>query len=139
MNYGVSKFIDSLHPRIFSSPFPNYTSEPANDLNSPGVNLRLFSDVVPISSTFQKQQTLKVPIDADTSLKQDNNQEGSGLDSKVEHSFLHPRPVKTELIEVFKQTNDKKKDKRQLKQPNEKNEDIKPSKKLKLSHKFQVV
>jgi len=126
MNFGVAKEIENLQPRIFSKSYHDYTSEPARDLNSPGVVLKLYSDVVPIVQNVNTSNvTPKLTDDITTELSE---QSGSGLEKSVENSFLHPRPIKTETIELLKLG-------RKRKEPNKEEN----KKKSKMNHKFSLV
>lgn len=133
MNFGVAKAIENLNPRIYSDPVPRLSSEPAIDLNNPGVLLKLYTDIVPISVGNIKKLEQKVQKDPDV-ISDVINAEGheqTGRGVTLENSFLHPRPVKTEVIELFKNKNKKRKIEVQ--------DDEEKKVKNRLKHKFQLV
>ena len=123
MDFGVSKTIGSLGVRQFSNFHPFYTSQPAIDLVNPGVNMQLYSDIVPI---FVGSQTHK--IEQTVQETQVNVSNGSNL-----LNGLHPRPIKTEMIELLKAKPLKRKS-------DQKSEFIVTNKiKNEKSHKFSLV
>ena len=136
MDFGVSKTIGSLGVRQFSNFHPFYTSQPAIDLVNPGVNMQLYSDIVPI---FVGSQTHKIEQKVQETQVNDSNgsnlQNGAGMDNEklIEHSFLHPRPIKTEMIQLLKAN--------PLKRKSDQKSEFIVTKKIKneKSHKFSLV
>jgi len=108
MNFGVGNFIQNLKPQIYQKSYPNFSSEPTIDLYSPGLLLKLYSEVVPLANHTPKVSS-KLSTDNETILSEQNEQEGSGMDEKIKNSFLHPRPIKTETIKLIKNKSGKRK------------------------------
>jgi len=108
------------------------------DLVNPGLNLSLYSNIVPISNSHNilnnqiQQKVEKVP-----ELSSDNDQIGAGMSEEdlIEHSFKHPKKIKIETIKLPK---DEKKVKRQV-QETEESVPLKKAKFEQKPHKFQFV
>lgn len=133
MNFGVAKAVQNLKTKVYSS-YPNYTNEPIQDFNNPGVSLKMYRDVVPLNAGYFHSE-IKPKVDAEklvTVKKAEEDvieQEGSGTDKLIENSFMHPQPIKTEMFELFVNKGAKRK--------SEKNKSSEPTKKSKINHKFQ--
>jgi len=130
MNFSVSKTIQNLGTHIFSNSSNIYSSTPALDFVNPGVNIRLYTDVVPIhAGQLTHNIETKVQKDEESETKSeirrnedDENQRGAGIDKEqnaIDYSFLHPRPIKTEVMQTFQMKQSKK---RKSEENTEKNE-----------------
>ena len=120
---------------IYSQSHPILSSNPGVDFVNPGVTLKLFEQVVPLGHSESKtlQKIHESSVEAEATKEDLNEQKGEGSsNSLIEHSFLHPRPVKTETIELFNEQTKKRKASQQDK-------DITRSKVMKMKHKFQFV
>ena len=137
MDYSVARSIQNIGGRLYSSARPFQTSTPSLDYINPGLNIQLYQEIVPITSGSvihsieQKHENVEATPKEDHKL---HDQTGAGLDNQelIEHSFLHPRPIKTETIQLFKQNkSSKRKETTNLKSV--------PKKKKIAAHKFQFV
>jgi len=101
MNFSLAKTIEAYGGKVHSGYFNLYTSTPSKDLINPGFNLQLYSDVVPLSGGQTQTQYLQEKTEAKSSNDEKEDKDGFGKeDEKIIHSFEHPRPIKTETIEV---------------------------------------
>lgn len=102
MNFGVSKTIENYQPQLFHNYFPVLSSEPALNLTNPGISLQLYSEVVPLTSQHAYKR-IEQKIEEENEALSTPVQDGKGIDEeKLKKSLLHPRPIKTEILEVFK-------------------------------------
>lgn len=102
MNYSLSKTIQAYGGQIRSGNFNLYTSTPSIDLVNPGFNLRLYSDIVPLTAGQTQTEYFKEKIEDKKGNDEKVDKDGFGKEEEmIEHSFEHPRPIKTETIEVF--------------------------------------
>jgi len=125
---------------VYTNSFPNYSSSPAFDFVNPGMNVSLYSDIVPVTnhqidSNYQMKQKVdlspNIKIDEGVEERSDKGQAGSGMDPKIKNSFLNPRPIKTEMLQLAK-------NKRKLTTEDKVSAPQKPKKKLKEENfKFQ--
>lgn len=128
MQFSVSQSIQNFQSNLLSaSPF--YSSTPAKDLINPGFGIQLYSDIVPLHSAIGSHQIeQKVQENAIVEVEKTENQTGSGKSEEelIQFSFQHPKPIKTELLEVHK---------RGKRRSDKNGEESKQSKKIK--HNFQ--
>jgi len=130
MDFSVAKTIDTYVPTVASN-YHFLSDQPSIDNINPGINVQLFSEIVPVpqvtsSSLNQIKHEISHPKDTT------NEQSGGGLntDNFIKESFQHPRPVDTQVIELFHEAKIKKRKAIE-------SED-KPKKKT-MKHKFQFV
>jgi len=129
MDFSVSKTIQTFGLHVFESSYPYYTSKPSTDLLNPGMNIRLYQDVVPILNGFEESRLIP-KIEAKKESEVIENQTGSGFeDDLISKSFQHPQKIKTETIQVGSKSEKRKIDET----PN----NVKKRKDVK--HKFQLV
>jgi len=128
---------------LYTQSHPSYSSKPVTDLVNPGLNLCLYSDIVPI---FHGEFDYKIKKNVDLGEKDKQNedeksqnlniQSGSGINSEdlIDFSFNHPKRIKTETVRLPKQKTIKR-------QSTSSNEAEEPFKKPKLNgqHKFQLI
>jgi len=140
MDFNVSQSIQSFGGHLHMTPYVTYSSVPAQNQVNPGINVQLYSDIVPLHSGFQnlhhKNENQSLPrtdnSNQDIDIEQTENQTGSGLDPAIQKSFQNPRPIKTEVLEVFEH---KEKTSRKRKKDETKGEPKSKS----VKHKFQLV
>jgi len=129
MDFSVSKTIQTFGLHVFDSSYPYYTSKPSTDLLNPGMNIRLYQDVVPILSGFEKSRSIpKIESKEESDVVE--NQTGNGIeDDLIKKSFQHPQKIKTETIEVGSKS--------QKRKIEDLSKNVKKQKAIK--HKFQLV
>ena len=139
MNLEILKNISKICYGSFYTKIYNigsrYSSTPCNDFTNPGLNVRLYHDIVPIiPGPAVHEIHKKISNEIDEQTRDESNQHGSGIDHQrlIEHSFNHPKPIKTERIEVLR---DKKTNKRKLDGQGQ----TPPKTKKARQHKFQVI
>jgi len=131
MQFSVSESINALKGKLYVQPYPFYSSTPSQDLINPGFSLNLYSDIVPLNNGRDSQY--KVVAKGNEILESETveNQTGSGLtNEEIQHSFQHPRPIKTETLYIKKS---------QGKRKIESSEQCDVKKPKKIKHKFQFV
>jgi len=129
MDFSVSKTIQTFGLHVFESSYPYYTSKPSTDLLNPGMNIRLYQDVVPILNGFEKSRSIpKIESKEESDVVE--NQTGNGIeDDLIKKSFQHPQKIKTETIEVGSKS--------QKRKIEDLSKNVKKQKAIK--HKFQLV
>jgi len=102
MQFSVSESIHALKGKLYEQSFPLYSSTPADDLVNPGYSFNLYSDIVPVNGHTSPHNVQAKGNEILTSQSVEN-QTGSGLTAEqIQHSFQHPRPIKTEVLHVKK-------------------------------------
>lgn len=133
MQFTVYQNIQALKGQLLDQSFPTYSSTPGKDRINPGFSFNMYSDIVPLN--YGQDSGHKVhPKDTEIMQSQSvENQTGSGLSSEeIKYSFLHPRPIRTEILYTKKQPMKRSIDSID----SSKEKDVKKSKK---KHKFQLV
>ena len=111
MEFSVAKTIESLGGHVYTNSYPNYSSSPAFDFVNPGMNINLYTDIVPITNSSREldyrieqkvESSYKSKIEETGEERNEKEQSGAGMDPKVIQSFLHPRAIKTEMVELVK-------------------------------------
>jgi len=137
MDFSIAKNLQNLGGHVFSS-IPYANSFPSFDLINPGINLQMYQEIAPLSNGSHIIHKIDQNIEDQSDKKQDTeeSQEGKGPslneEEKIEHSFLHPRPIKTELIRFFENKPTKRKN-----PSTEKKSEVVPKKMM--SHRFSVI
>jgi len=105
MDFSVAQGINKLLPKIYNSPIPTLSSNPATDYINPGINLKLYTEIVPITSKYSNttkkaEDDLKVMEESSNLQTRDSEQSGTGVlnEKLIQHSFQHPRLIKTEVV-----------------------------------------
>lgn len=139
MDFSVARSLLALGGRFYSNAHCTYSSAPKDDFVNPGINLKLYADVVPINSGHNSldyliEQKIEKATHSTEAIKNNDeidNQKGAGtsVNHDLEQSFMHPRPIKTELVLLEKKSRKRKKEQDQQ-------SETKPTK---VNHKFQFV
>lgn len=130
MDYSVAKTIETYSPTV-TNDLRFLNDRPSIDFINPGINVQLFSRIVPLPSTRSVNQ-VKQNIENPSLSSDGSEQSGGGVSTEdvIKHSFQHPRPVKTEILQLFDREATKK---RKL------NESDNMPRKQKYKHKFSLV
>lgn len=100
MNFAVSQAIQSFGNHLIFS--PNLTSTPSQNYINPGINLSLYKGFVPINNaSFSNKVNKKLIQEEFTENKAEQEGSGEMESNEIEKSFLHPVPIKTEMVELL--------------------------------------